>query len=66
MEDATSTATRQRHKIGSEIMTNAQFTWIGFYEELADKLLAYRNRRDNLINGLPDNLCVYWWRVVLF
>lgn len=54
MEDVTSTATRQRHKIGSEIMTNTQFTWIGFYEELADKLLAYRNRRDNLINKLTS------------
>ena len=54
MEDVTSTATRQRHKIGSEIMTNTQFTWIGFYEELADKLLAYRNRHDDLINKLTS------------
>lgn len=35
-------------------MTNTQFTWIGFYEELADKLLAYRNRHDDLINKLTS------------
>ncbi|WP_058270958.1 AAA family ATPase [Olsenella massiliensis] len=35
-------------------MTSAQFAWINFYEELADKLLACRSRRDVLINKLTS------------
>lgn len=33
-------------------MTSTKFTWISFYEELSDKLLTYRDRRDDLINKL--------------
>ena len=33
-------------------MTSTQFTWISFYKELSDKLLTYRDRRDDLINKL--------------
>lgn len=33
-------------------MTGTKFTWISFYKELSDKLLTYRDRRDDLINKL--------------
>lgn len=33
-------------------MTSTQFTWISYYKELSDKLLTYRDRRDDLINKL--------------
>lgn len=33
-------------------MTSTNFTWISFYKELSDKLLTYRDRRDDLINKL--------------
>ncbi len=33
-------------------MTSTKFTWTSFYEELSDKLLTYRDRRDDLINKL--------------
>ena len=33
-------------------MTSTKFTWISFYKELSDKLLTYRDRRDDLINKL--------------
>lgn len=33
-------------------MTSTRFTWISFYKELSDKLLTYRDRRDDLINKL--------------
>lgn len=33
-------------------MTSTQFTWINFYEELANKLLTYRSRRADLIGKL--------------
>lgn len=33
-------------------MTSTQLTWISFYKELSDKLLTYRDRRDDLINKL--------------
>ena len=33
-------------------MTSSKFTWINFYKELSDKLLTYRDRRDDLINKL--------------
>ena len=33
-------------------MTSTKLTWISFYEELSDKLLTYRDRRDDLINKL--------------
>ena len=36
-------------------MTNEnQLTWIGFYEEFADKLLAYKNDRQKLIAMFRD------------
>lgn len=31
-----------------------QFTWIGYYTELADKLLPYRNNRQALIAKLQE------------
>lgn len=33
-------------------MTGTKLTWISFYKELSDKLLTYRDRRDDLINKL--------------
>ena len=33
-------------------MSKSDFTWMPFYRELADKLLPYRNKRDQLINIL--------------
>ena len=33
-------------------MTSIKFTWISFFKELSDKLLTYRDRRDDLINKL--------------
>lgn len=36
------------------IQINNQHSWTGFYQELADKLLAYRNDRQTLISMLND------------
>ena len=33
-------------------MSSALYTWTAFYEELADKLLLFRNNRETLINKL--------------
>ena len=33
-------------------MIGTKLTWISFYKELSDKLLTYRDRRDDLINKL--------------
>ena len=44
--------------MNAEMRQNAQFTWIPFYMELADKLLEFKNNRKNLIDiiqGLDHN-----------
>lgn len=38
---------------------NSQFTWIPFYEEFADKLLTYRNKRSELLRWIYANLDGY-------
>ncbi len=38
---------------------NSQFTWIPFYEEFADTLLTYRNKRSELLQWIYTNLDGY-------
>lgn len=38
---------------------NSQFTWIPFYEEFADTLLTYRNKRSELLQWIYANLDGY-------
>lgn len=37
-----------------DALTSRQFTWVGFYEELADKLLAYQDKRSDLVEKLKS------------
>ena len=39
-------------KMTEEMKQNAKFTWIPFYQELADKLLKFKNDRKSLLNIL--------------
>ena len=36
------------------IQIDSQHSWTGFYQEFADKLLAYKNDRQKLISVLND------------
>lgn len=39
-----------KDNMNNEIKKNMKFTWIPFYEELADKLLTFKNNRTELLN----------------
>lgn len=41
-----------RERFGDNTAENSSFSWTRFYEEFADKLLAFRYRRDELIAGI--------------
>ncbi len=41
-----------RERFGDNMEENSSFSWTRFYEEFADKLLAFRYRRDELIAGI--------------
>lgn len=41
-----------RERFGDVVAEDLRFKWTVFYEEMADKLLAFRNRRGELIAGI--------------
>ena len=41
-------------RFGDSTVDQRRFKWTRFYEAVADKLLTYRNRRDELISGVLD------------
>jgi 5-methylcytosine-specific restriction enzyme B len=41
-----------RERFGDSTVDKRRFNWARFYEAVADKLLAFRNRRDELIAGI--------------
>jgi 5-methylcytosine-specific restriction protein B len=41
-----------RERFGDSAVDKRRFNWTRFYEAVADKLLAFRNRRDELIAGI--------------
>ena len=41
-----------RERFGDSVVDKRRFNWTSFYEEVADKLLTFRNRRDELIAGI--------------
>ncbi|SEM71095.1 5-methylcytosine-specific restriction enzyme B [Syntrophus gentianae] len=41
-----------RERFGDSAVDKRRFKWTRFYEAVADKLLAFRNRRDELISGI--------------
>ena len=41
-----------RERFGDNIKENSSFEWTSFYEEMASKLLSFRDRRDELITGI--------------
>jgi 5-methylcytosine-specific restriction enzyme B len=41
-----------RERFGTVIMDKRRFEWTKFYEAIADKLLAYRNNRPALVEGI--------------
>lgn len=41
-----------RERFGDSAVDKRRFNWTRFYEAVADKLLAFRNRRDELISGI--------------
>jgi len=43
-----------RERFGDIDHSDRDFQWTTFYEALADKLLTYRNRRDELVAGLHE------------
>ena len=43
-----------RERFGDIGDSDRDFQWTTFYEALADKLLTYRNRRDELVTGLHE------------
>ncbi|KAA0924777.1 AAA family ATPase [Psychrobacter sp. ANT_H56B] len=43
-----------RDRFGSNIEENLSFSWTSFYEEVADKILTFRNRREELIAGVHE------------
>ena len=45
-------APRWRENFGDGAVDKRRFKWTGFYEAVADKLLAFRNRRDELVSGI--------------
>jgi len=45
-------APRWRERFGDSAVDKHRFNWTRFYEAVADKLLTFRNRRDELIAGI--------------
>lgn len=43
-----------RERFGDSAVDKRRFNWTRFYEAVADKLLTFRNRRDELIAGIHD------------
>lgn len=43
-----------RDRFGSNIEENLSFSWTNFYEEVGDKILTFRNRREELIAGVHE------------
>ena len=43
-----------RERFGDSSVDKRRFNWTPFYEAVADKLLTFRNRRDELISGIHD------------
>ncbi|AMT97248.1 MULTISPECIES: AAA family ATPase [Psychrobacter] len=41
-----------RERFGDNTKENSSFKWTSFYEEMASKLLTFRDRRDELITGI--------------
>ena len=41
-----------RERFGESSVDKRRFNWTRFYEAVADKLLSFRNRRDELISGI--------------
>ena len=41
-----------RERFGDSTVDKRRFNWTRFYEAVADKLLTFRNRRDELISGI--------------
>ena len=41
-----------RERFGDSAVDKRRFNWTPFYEEVADKLLMFRNRRDELVSGI--------------
>lgn len=41
-----------RERFGDRAVDKRRFNWTRFYEAVADKLLTFRNRRDELISGI--------------
>jgi 5-methylcytosine-specific restriction protein B len=41
-----------RERFGDSSVNKRRFIWTRFYEAMADKLLTFRNRRDELISGI--------------
>ena len=41
-----------RERFGDTTVDKRRFKWTGFYEAVADQLLTFRNRRDELISGI--------------
>lgn len=41
-----------RERFGDDVVDARRFNWTRFYEEMADKLLGFRSRRDELISGI--------------
>jgi 5-methylcytosine-specific restriction enzyme B len=41
-----------RERFGDRFVDKRRFNWTPFYEAVADKLLTFRNRRDELISGI--------------
>lgn len=41
-----------RERFGDSAVDKRRFNWTRFYEAMADKLLTFRNRRDELISGI--------------
>lgn len=47
-------APRWRERFGDSAVDKRRFKWTRFYEAVADKLLTFRHRRDELIAGIHD------------
>jgi len=41
-----------RERFGDSVVDKRRFNWTRFYEAVVDKLLTFRNRRDELISGI--------------
>ena len=41
-----------RERFGDSTVDSRRFNWTRFYEAVADKLLSFRNRRDELVSGI--------------